>query len=72
MEHLFTYLKDLGPWAATAAFGLLINMMRKSNKITSSLGETRFKADEAHEEVCSREPEYARRYTTWKAHRKPF
>jgi hypothetical protein len=72
MEHLLTHFKDFGPWIATGAFGVLINMMRKSNKITSSLGETRFKSDEAHEEVCKREPEYARRYATWKAHRKTF
>jgi hypothetical protein len=72
MEHIHEYLKELGPWAATIAFGILIKMMRRGNKAIDSLGETRFKADEAHEEVCRREPEYARRFATWKAHRKPF
>jgi hypothetical protein len=72
MEHILTHIKDLGPWAATVAFCVLIKMMRKSNRITSSLAETRFKADECHEELRKREPEYARRLATWKAHRKTF
>jgi hypothetical protein len=69
MEHLFTHFKELGPWAVTAALTLLIRMVRKGNK---SLSETRFKADECHEELSKREPEYARRLATWKAHRRTF
>jgi hypothetical protein len=72
MEHILQYLKEAGPWAATVLFAILIRMMRKGNKAIDSLGETRFKADEAHEEVCARVPEYARRHVTWKAHRKTF
>jgi hypothetical protein len=72
MEHTFAYLKDLGPYVATIAFAFLIRTMRRFNRAADSLAETRFKADEAHEEVCKREPEYARRLATWKAHRKTF
>jgi hypothetical protein len=72
MEHVITHLKELGPWVATVAFGVLIKMLRKLNKATGSLAETRFKADECHEELSKREPEYERRLATWKAHRKTF
>ena len=72
MEHLTTHLRDFGPWAATVAFTILAKMLHKANKTMESLGETRFKAVEAHEEVSLRVPEYARRHATWKAHRKPF
>jgi hypothetical protein len=72
MEHLHAYLKELGPWAATIAFGILIKMLRRLNKVIGSLAETRFKADECHEELCKREPEYARALAAWKTHRKTF
>ena len=72
MEHLLANLKDLLPVPATVAFAILIRTMRRFNKAADSLAETRFKADECHEELSTREPEYARRLATWKAHRKIF
>lgn len=72
MEHVFSHLKDFGPWAATVALGVLAKVVHSGNQTMRSLGETKFKADEAHEEVSERVPEYARRYKTWLAHRKTF
>jgi hypothetical protein len=75
MEYLFNHLKDLkdiAPWALTFAVGFLCKFIHGFTRAVNSLGETKFKADEAHEYVCLKEPEYERRLKTWKAHRKPF
>jgi hypothetical protein len=72
MEHLTAHIKDLGPWALTFAVGVLTKVVLGAKKSIDSLGETKFKADEAHEEVSARVPEYDRRYKTWLAHRKTF
>jgi hypothetical protein len=69
LNHLATHLRDVGPWAATAAFGILAKFAHSAKKTFDSMNETRFKADETHEELCERNPEYARRYKTWLAHR---
>jgi hypothetical protein len=72
MEHTFTYLKDFGPYLVTIAFAFLIRTMRRFNRAAESLAETRFKADECHDELSERKPEYKRSLATWKAHRKTF
>jgi hypothetical protein len=72
MEHLTAHIKDFGPWALTLAVSIAAKLFHSMKKSVDSLGETKFKADEAHEEVSSRVPEYARRHATWKAHRKTF
>lgn len=72
MEHTLSYLKDLGPYLATIAFAFLIRTMRRFNRAADSLAETRFKADECHDELSVRKPEYARTLAAWKAHRKTF
>jgi uncharacterized protein CbrC (UPF0167 family) len=69
LNHLATSLREVGPWAATAAFAIAGKFAHSAKKAFDSMKETQFKADEAHEELCERNPEYARRYKTWLAHR---
>jgi hypothetical protein len=69
MEHLTSLLRDLAPWALTFTVGILAKVVHSAHTSFKSLGETKFKADEAHEEVSQRVPEYERRYKTWLAHR---
>lgn len=69
MEHLTQSLRDIAPWVLTSSVLMLCKAIRRFNK---TFGETRFKADACHEDLCKREPEYQRGYDTWKAHRKAF
>lgn len=68
MEHVTSLLRDIAPWALTFTVGVLAKIVHGAKRSFDSLKETKFKADEAHEELCLREPEFARRYKTWAAH----
>jgi hypothetical protein len=69
MEHITQSLRDIAPWVLTSAILMLCKMIRRFNK---TFALTRFKADECHEELVERNPEYHRRLKTYMAHRKSF
>ncbi|HEY2361218.1 MAG TPA: hypothetical protein VGK36_08890 [Candidatus Angelobacter sp.] len=71
-NHLVAHVRDFSPLVLGAAVGYLCKLLRTFNKTVKSLGETRFKADECHEELCDRLPEFERRHKTYLAHRSNF